>query len=107
MAPRSAFRAHPEAVSLAVSRRNGVSTRAAEPDARFLRDGALRAVEPPDTSRSVFDFPEEEKKNRHLARDITVFVIVSAFVAAFVIEVFLKGDTDTPVDNKPPGKTIP
>jgi hypothetical protein len=39
-----------------------------------------------------FEFPEEEKK--HLARDITVFVIVSAFVAYFLIKVFLEGDKD-------------
>jgi hypothetical protein len=39
-----------------------------------------------------FEFPEEEKK--HLARDITVFVIVSVFVAYFLIKVFLEGDKD-------------
>ena len=39
-----------------------------------------------------FQFPEEEKK--HLARDITVFVIVSVFVAYFLIKVFLEGDKD-------------
>jgi len=44
----------------------------------------------PDTTE--FEFPEEERK--HLARDITVFVIVSAFVAYFLIKVFLEGDTD-------------
>lgn len=69
-----------------------------------LRYGAMVASDP-DTSQAGFEFPEEEKK--HLARDITVFVIVSVFVAAFVINVFLKGDTDTPPDNGPPGKTIP
>ncbi len=82
----------------------------AAPGAFFLRDGAMRRADPPDTTGSVFDFPEEEeekKKTRHLARDITVFVIASAFVAAFVIEVFIRGDTDTPVDNRPPGKTVP
>jgi hypothetical protein len=44
----------------------------------------------PDTTG--FDFPEEEEK--HLVRDIAVFVIVSAFVAYFLIKVFLEGDTD-------------
>ena len=39
-----------------------------------------------------FEFPEEEKK--HLARDITVFVIASVFVAYFIIKVFLEGDKD-------------
>ena len=39
-----------------------------------------------------FEFPEEGKK--HLVRDITVFVIVSAFVAYFLIKVFLEGDKD-------------
>jgi hypothetical protein len=41
-----------------------------------------------------FEFPEKE--NKHLARDITIFVIVSAFVAYFLIKVFLEGDKDEP-----------
>ena len=72
--------------------------------------GSLRYAVPvagayaqPDTTE--FDFPEEEKK--HLARDITVFVIVSAFVAYFIIKVFLEGDkdennTDDTGNGKPP-----
>ena len=86
----------------------GASARPSLPDTPAvvgtLRYGAMIASEP-DTSQAGFEFPEEEKK--HLARDITVFVIASAFIAAFVINVFLKGDTDTPPDNRPPGKTIP
>jgi hypothetical protein len=56
----------------------------------------------PDTTE--FEFPEDEEK--HLARDITVFLIVSAFVAFFVIKVFLEGDTEEepspPDDGKQP-----
>lgn len=52
----------------------------------------------PDTTE--FDFPEEEDK--HLIRDITVFVIVSAFIAYFLIKVFLEEDVEqekTPPDD--------
>jgi hypothetical protein len=44
----------------------------------------------PDTTE--FEFPGEAKT--HLARDITVFLIASAFVAYFLIKVFLEGDKD-------------
>lgn len=43
-----------------------------------------------------FDFPEDD--NSHLARDITIFVIVSAFVAYFIIKVFLEDEPDEPAD---------
>lgn len=45
-----------------------------------------------DTDSTEFEFPEEKKS--HLARDITVFVIASVFVAYFLIKVFLEGDKD-------------
>lgn len=51
-----------------------------------------------------FEFPEEE--NDTLLRDIAVFVVASAFVAYFIIKVFLEGDTEEP----PPddgGKKLP
>jgi hypothetical protein len=57
----------------------------------------------PDTTE--FEFPDEDKK--HLARDITVWLIASAFVAFFIVKVFIEKDEETPPDNKPPGKTIP
>jgi hypothetical protein len=44
----------------------------------------------PDTTE--FEFPEDE--NKHLVRDITVFVIAAAFVGYFLVKVFLEGDTD-------------
>ncbi len=71
-----------------------------EPSAGFLAASALA-----DTTDT--EFPEvEEEGRKHLVRDIGVFLIVSAFVAYFVIKVFLEGDTDQP----PPddgGKVIP
>lgn len=52
-----------------------------------------------------YEFPEEEKK--HLYRDIAVFVIVSAFVAYFIIKVFIEQDEE-PADNPgPPPKPLP
>jgi len=75
----------------------------------LLRFGAMVSAEPDstraDSTDAKFKFPDEKKK--HLTRDITVFVIVSAFVAAFVINVFLRGNTDIPTDHSPPGKTVP
>jgi hypothetical protein len=47
-----------------------------------------------------YEFPEEEK-HRNIVREVTLWVVVSAFVAFFMIKVFLQGDTSTP----PPSKT--
>jgi hypothetical protein len=41
---------------------------------------------------SGFEFPDDE--NKHLVRDITVFLIASAFVAVFLIKVFLEEDKE-------------
>jgi hypothetical protein len=41
-----------------------------------------------------FDFPDEDRS--HLARDITIFVIVSAFVAFFIVKVFIEDDPEEP-----------
>jgi hypothetical protein len=57
----------------------------------------------PDTTE--YEFPEEEGK--HLIRDLTVFVIVSAFVAYFVIKVFLEGDTEEEAPPPDDGKQPP
>jgi len=57
------------------------------------------------TDTTEFEFPEDERK--HLTRDITVFVIASAFVAYFIIKVFLEGDTDDEAEPTKPGKPIP
>jgi hypothetical protein len=80
----------PDAVSRAVA--DGVPV---------LAYGALNASAEPDTTE--FEFPDDEK---HLARDITVWIIASAFVAFFIIKVFLEEDKDEPVDTSPPGKQI-
>lgn len=81
-----------------------VSAREVEAGRPVLVMGALAAgYADPDTTE--FDFPEDEHK--HLARDITVWVIASAFVAYFIIKVFIEKDDEPAPDNKPPGKTIP
>jgi hypothetical protein len=67
-----------------------------------LAIGALNAYAQPDTSE--FEFPEEE--NEHLARDITVWVIVASFVAFFIVKVFIEDDDEEPEDDGPPGKQI-
>jgi hypothetical protein len=79
----------------------GAVTRAVATGEPVLAYGALSASAEPDTTD--FEFPDDEK---HLARDITVWVIASAFVAFFIIKVFLEEDTDEPDDDSPPGKQI-
>ena len=54
-----------------------------------------------------YDFPEEEGKNKHLIRDIAIWVIVAGMVGFFIIEVFIRGDTDDESTEKPPGKPLP
>ncbi|UCH85500.1 MAG: hypothetical protein JSW50_07375 [Candidatus Latescibacterota bacterium] len=53
------------------------------------------------------EFPEDEEESRkHLVRDISIFLIASAFLAFFLIKVFLEGEEEEP----PPeddGKQIP
>ncbi|MCZ6766384.1 MAG: hypothetical protein O7D32_05575 [bacterium] len=52
-----------------------------------------------------YEFPEDEDDN-HLIRDVAVFLVVSAFLAFFIIKVFLEGDeADEPVDEG--GKELP
>jgi hypothetical protein len=64
-------------------------------------------VAPPPDSTEDDDFflpPETDKKK--LIREVTVFLIVSAFVAYFFIKVFL--EKDPPAPTKPTnGKSIP
>lgn len=74
----------------------------ADDAAPVLAFGAMAAFDEPDTTE--FQFPEEKKSS--LAKDITVWVIASAFVAYFIIKVFLEKDKEEPVDNSPPGKKI-
>ena len=52
------------------------------------------------------DFPDEGEGQKHLVRDVAVFVMVAVFVGYFIVKVFLEGDT---VEPAPPdhGKDIP
>jgi len=54
-----------------------------------------------------YEFPDEEQSNtKKLIKDVAVWVVVAGFVAYFMIEVFLRGDTDqTPAPKQ--GKDIP
>jgi len=72
----------------------------------LLRFGAMSyALAQPDTTETGFEFPEEDKD--HLVCDVILFVVVAAFVAYFVIKVFLEGDTDDEGGDGDDGKTIP
>ncbi len=51
------------------------------------------------------EFPEDEEVNqKNLVRDVSIFIVASAFVAFFLIKVFLEGDTQEPPpdDNSKP-----
>ncbi|HEX5132608.1 MAG TPA: hypothetical protein VFX92_08980 [Candidatus Krumholzibacteria bacterium] len=100
---------------------NAPATSATQPDARaaanadapsatehWLRDAVPAAsfvAEPPDTTEDDEFFLPEETDKRKLARDITVFVIASVFVAFFIIKVFIEKDPDPPPE-EPNGKPI-
>ncbi len=73
--------------------------------ANALRYGAFGYAAQPDSTEDEFEFPEDE--GSHLARDITVFVIASVFIAFFIIKVFLEGDTDETDNTDGGGKDIP
>jgi len=77
----------------------GFTLRGWQPTADFMTDWALA-----DTTE--VDFPEEEEGQKHLVRDLGVFVMVAAFVGYFIAKVFLEGDTDEPVPADG-GKDIP
>jgi hypothetical protein len=86
-----------EAASPAGAVASGVSARGA--------GGRLFAESRPDTLSGRGFTPDDENEN-HLVRDIGVFLIVSVFVAYFLIKVFLEGETE---DNPPAsgGKVVP
>jgi len=93
-----------EAAKSGTTAERRVSEREVEAGQPVLAMGAFAAgYVDPDTTE--FDFPEDDHK--HLARDITVWVIASAFVAYFIIKVFIEKDDEPAPDDKPPGKTIP
>ena len=53
------------------------------------------------------EFPEEEEEKReHLIRDIGIFMVVSAFLAFFLVKVFLEGEEEERPDDGG-GKEIP
>jgi hypothetical protein len=70
-----------------------------QPTAEFMTGWVLA-----DTTE--VDFPDEGEGQKHLVRDVAVFVMVAVFVGYFIAKVFLEGDTDEPA---PPdhGKDIP
>jgi hypothetical protein len=73
-----------------------------------LRDAIPMAgfvAAPPDTGDDDFFLPPETDKKK-LVRDVTVFLIVSVFVAYFIIKVFIEKDKETPPP-APNGKPVP
>jgi hypothetical protein len=74
----------------------------------FLRDAVASAgfaAQPPDTVTDDFYLPEETDKKK-LYRDIAVFVVAAAFVAYFIIKVFIEKDEE-PADDGDDGKDVP
>jgi hypothetical protein len=70
-----------------------------QPTAAFMNSWAAA-----DTSE--VEFPDEPETEKHLVRDVAVFVMVAAFVGFFIAEVFLNKEPDeTPPDDG--GKPIP
>jgi hypothetical protein len=52
-----------------------------------------------------YQFPEDEEQ-KHVWRDVVIWLAVAGFVAFFVIKVFLEGDKDEP-QTEEPGKQVP
>lgn len=73
-----------------------------------LRDAlpATFTPEPPDTVVDDDFFLPEETDRGQLYRDIAVFLVASAFVAIFIIKVFIEED-DEPADDDDNGKVVP
>ena len=55
---------------------------------------------------SGYDFPEEPKEEGSVWKEVAIWVGVAAFVAFFVIKVFIEGDKDVPATDDG-GKDIP
>jgi hypothetical protein len=74
----------------------------------FLRDAipaATFAAAQPDTTADDFVLPEEKSKGQ-IAKEIAVWVLAAAFVAFFIVKVFIEND-DEPVSSDDGGKDVP
>ena len=77
-------------------------------DDHFLRDSIPASsfvADPPDSTDEDFVLPEE-KSMKQLAKEIAIWTIAAAFVAFFIIKVFIQED-DEPADDDDGGKDIP
>ena len=77
-------------------------------DDHFLRDSipaTSAALDPPDTTDDDFVLPEEKEKKK-LAKEIAVWLIAAAFVAFFIVKVFIEKD-DEPSKDGGNGKDVP
>jgi hypothetical protein len=74
----------------------------------FLRDSIPAtsfAADPPDTTDDDFVLPEEKSK-KQLAKEIAIWTLAVAFVAFFIVKVFIEDD-DEPADDGGGGKDVP
>jgi len=73
----------------------------------FLRDSipaTLAASDPPDSTDDDFVLPEEKSK-KQLTKEIVMWTVIAAFVAFFIVKVFIEQD-DEPSDSGSNGKPI-
>jgi hypothetical protein len=85
----------------------------AQPEAQpsgdhFLRDAipaTVMASDPPDTTDDGFTLPEEKSK-KQLTKEIVMWVVVAAFVAFFIVKVFINSGDDSSGDSGSNGKPI-
>lgn len=73
----------------------------------FLRDSipaTMAASAPPDTADDGFTLPEEKSK-KQLTKEIVMWTVIAAFVAFFIVKVFIEKD-DAPVESGSNGKPI-
>jgi hypothetical protein len=66
-------------------------------NAHFLRDSipaTLVASEPPDSTDDGFVLPEEKSK-KQITKEIVMWTVIAAFVAFFIVKVFIEKDDDS------------